>query len=233
MNTFNLNLSTWDEGNTEPNLVFNALLLAMDALIQFTPEAITASPPGSPADGQAWIVDASATGAWVGKDQQVAVAVPGGWLFYPPTEGWEGYVKNLDANYQFDGSIWGVSGEGGAVTHPVAIQLAASDETTAITTGTAKITFRLPYAFTLTEVRASLTVSSSSGAPTVDINMGGTSILSTKLTIDPFETTSTTAATPAVISTTAMTDDAEITIDVDVAGTGAAGLKVTLVGTKT
>lgn len=110
MNTFNLNLSTWDEGNTEPNLAFNALLLAMDALIQFTPEAITASPPGSPTDGQAWIVAASATGAWAGKDQQVAVAITGGWLFYGPSEGWEGYVKNLDANYQFDGSVWNPAG---------------------------------------------------------------------------------------------------------------------------
>ena len=108
-----------------------------------------------------------------------------------------------------------------------------SDETTAITTGTAKVTFRMPYAFTLSAVRASLTTASSSGIPTVDINEGGTTILSTKLTIDANEKTSTTAATAAVISDTSLADDAEITIDIDVAGTGAAGLKVTLIGSKT
>jgi hypothetical protein len=109
--------------------------------------------------------------------------------------------------------------------------IAVSDETTAITTGTAKVTFRMPYAFTLMGLpRASLTTVSSSGAVTVDINESGSSILSTKLTIDANEKTSTTAATPAVVSDTALADDAEITIDIDAAGTGAAGLKVYLIG---
>lgn len=111
--------------------------------------------------------------------------------------------------------------------------IAVGDETTAITTGTAKVTFRMPFALTVTAVRASLTTVSSSGIPTVDINDGGTTILSTKLTIDANEKTSTTAATAAVISDTALADDAEITIDIDVAGTGAAGLKVWIYGTRT
>lgn len=115
---------------------------------------------------------------------------------------------------------------------PVTIGVAVGDETTAITTGTAKVTFRMPHAMTLTAVRASLTTVSSSGTPTVDINENGTSILSTKLTIDASEKTSTTAAAAAVISDTALADDAEITIDIDVAGTGAAGLKVWLIGTR-
>jgi hypothetical protein len=115
---------------------------------------------------------------------------------------------------------------------PVTIGIAVGDETTAITTGTAKVTFRMPHAMTLTAVRASLTTVSSSGTPTIDINENGTTILSTKLTIDASEKTSTTAATAAVISDTALADDAEITIDIDVAGTGAAGLKVWLIGTR-
>jgi len=116
---------------------------------------------------------------------------------------------------------------------PVALGFALSDETTAITTGTAKLTVRAPYAFTLTSVTASLTTSSSSGIPTVDINLTGTgTVLSTKLTIDASETTSTTAAAAAVISVSAITADGELTFDIDVAGTGAAGLKVWLHGTR-
>lgn len=113
-----------------------------------------------------------------------------------------------------------------------ALILAIGDETTAITAGTAKVTFRMPFAMTLSAVRASLTTASSSGTPTFDINDGGTTILSTKLTIDANERTSTTAATAAVISDTALADDAEITIDVDTAGTGAAGAKIALIGTR-
>jgi hypothetical protein len=86
---------------------------------------------------------------------------------------------------------------------------------------------------TLTAVRASLTTAQASGAIfTVDINESGSTILSTKLTIDNTETTSTTAATPAVISDTALADNAVITIDIDQIGDGAAaGLKVYLIGT--
>jgi len=112
------------------------------------------------------------------------------------------------------------------------IAIAVSDETTAITTGTDKVKFRMPYAFTVTAVRASLSTASSSGLPTFDINESGTTILSTKLSIDANEKTSTTAATAAVISDTALADDAEITIDIDVAGTGAKGAKIYLIGYK-
>lgn len=117
------------------------------------------------------------------------------------------------------------------VTYPQeVIVIAISDETTAITTGTAVVTFRMPFAMTLTAVRASLSTASTSGTPTFDINEGGTTILSTKITIDANEKTSTTAATAPVISDTALADDAEMTIDVDVAGTGAKGAKIYLIG---
>jgi hypothetical protein len=117
-----------------------------------------------------------------------------------------------------------------ATTERVELVVALSDETTTITTGTAKVTLRSPFAFTLTSVRASLATASTSGLPTVDINEGGVTILSTKLTIDANEKTSTTAAAAAVISDSAIADDAELTFDIDVAGTGAKGLKVHLYG---
>jgi len=117
---------------------------------------------------------------------------------------------------------------------PIEIQLAASDETTALTAGTNKVTFRLPVAFTLTAVRASLTTAQASGSIfTVDINQSGSSVLGTKLTIDNTEKTSVTAATPATITTSSLTDDAEITVDIDQIGNGTAtGLKITLIGTR-
>lgn len=114
------------------------------------------------------------------------------------------------------------------------LAVAASDETTAITTGTAKVTFRNPFptAFIVSAVKASLTTAQTSGSIfTVDINDAGTSILSTKLTIDNTEKTSTTAATAAVISDRSIAADAEITVDVDQVGDGTAkGLKVYLLG---
>ena len=110
------------------------------------------------------------------------------------------------------------------------LTVACSDETTALTTGTAKATFRMPSAATITAVRASVTTAPAGSALTVDINESGSTILSTKLTIDAGEKTSTTAATAAVISDASIADDAEMTIDIDAIGssTAGAGLKVTI-----
>jgi hypothetical protein len=114
------------------------------------------------------------------------------------------------------------------------IIIAVSDETSDLETGTAKVTFRMPYALTLSEVRAIVTTAATGSAIQVDINESGTTILSTKLTIDATEKTSETAATPPVISDSALADDAEITIDIDAVGstTAGAGLKVYLIGAR-
>jgi len=121
--------------------------------------------------------------------------------------------------------------------HAVALEIAASDETTALTTGTDKVTFRMPYAMTLNAgtagVRGGLTTAGTGVALlTVDINQGGASILSTKLTFDATETETVNALTPVVIGTVALTDNAEITVDIDTADSGgvAAGLKIMLIG---
>ena len=117
---------------------------------------------------------------------------------------------------------------------PAELVIACSDETTNLTTGTNKVTFRMPYAMTLSSVRASVNTAPTGSTLVVDINEGGSTILSTKLSIDASEFTSTTAATAAVISDTALADDALITIDIDQIGSTIAGkgLKVVLKGTR-
>ena len=62
---------------------------------------------------------------------------------------------------------------------PVEIGIACSDETTDLTTGI-RATFRMPYAMTVTDVKASLTAGSSgTGSFTVDIHDSGTTIMTT------------------------------------------------------
>lgn len=109
---------------------------------------------------------------------------------------------------------------------------ALSDEVSDLTTGT-KLTIRAPHAMTVTDVRAHVTTAPTGSGITVDINESGTSILSTKLTIDATEKTSESAATAAVISDSAIADDAELTFDIDAVGstTTGKGLKVAIIGT--
>ena len=116
---------------------------------------------------------------------------------------------------------------------PVEIGIVVGDETTDLATGTAKVTFRVPYAMTVTGVRASVNTAPTGSTLIVDIKDGGTTIFSTKLSIDASEKTSQTA-TPAVISDTALADDAEITINIDQVGSTVPGkgLKLWLIGTR-
>jgi hypothetical protein len=145
-------------------------------------------------------------------------------------------AADFGAGASADGQVLMSDGSAGAAWEalPCEIGVACSDETTALTTGTAKVTFRMPYAMTLTEVRASVTTAPVGSTLVVDINESGTTVLSTKLSIDASEKTSETAATAAVISDSALADDAEITIDIDQIGssTAGAGLKVWLIGTR-
>jgi hypothetical protein len=141
-------------------------------------------------------------------------------------------IKNIKRVFSQNGG-----GSGAAVNlvgSPCEIQLAASDESTALTTGTAKVSFRMPFAMTVSAVRASLVTAQASGTIfTVDINEAGATILSTKLTIDNTELTSTTATTDPVISDANLADDALITIDIDQIGDGTAkGLKILLKGVR-
>lgn len=123
----------------------------------------------------------------------------------------------------------------GGVGQPEVLGIAAGDETTPLTVGTNKVTFRLPYKMTITGVRATLTTAQTVGDQlTIDINANGASILSTRITIDNTEKTSVTATTPPVIASPNQADDVEITVDVDQVGSSAdaAGLKIWIIGTR-
>ena len=119
---------------------------------------------------------------------------------------------------------------------PVCFSIAFGDETTAHTTGTAKVTWNMPFGMVLTDVKVSLVTAGTGGTLfTVDLNEAGSSVLSTKITVDATEKTSATAATPPVISDSAIAVDALMTVDIDTMDSGAvaAGGKIYLIGTRT
>jgi len=203
-----------------------------EVVITAQAEALTiANPSGTPTDGQAMFIRIYDDGTARGITWGVNYAGTG-----LPTTTVVGTSIYVPIVYNSSTSKWDNIDQTGVVNSiPVSIQLAISDETTALTTGTSKLTFRMPHAMTLTEVRASLTgAGSTSGTTTFDINEGGVSVLSTKLTIDFGDTTSVGATTPAVISDSDLADDSVITIDIDAVTGGAdeTGGKITLIGTR-
>lgn len=201
--------------------------------------------PGSPSEGDLHVLDVAIGDEVAGT---LAFYTASTWTYWVPFVGMfkrigatDYYTYDPDSSaewqvYNPGGAVSSVNGATGAVTVLVPIGIAVGDETTALTTGAGKVTFRMPYAMTLTAVRASVVTAPTGAALQVDINVTGTgSILSTPITIDAGEKSSVDATTPPVISDTTLADDAEVTIDIDQIGStiAGAGLKVWLIGYKT
>jgi hypothetical protein len=66
------------------------------------------APPGSPADGDTYIVKAAATGAWAGHETQVAVydGTGAAWVFYTPRTGWVAYIEDEAKLSAFAAGAW-------------------------------------------------------------------------------------------------------------------------------
>lgn len=114
---------------------------------------------------------------------------------------------------------------------PATLGFGCSDLSTAITTGTGKGYILVPYNCTLTEIIVSGNAAPTGSVATFDINKNGTTMMTaTKVTIDAGETDSTTAAAPAVLTTTALAKGDRVTCDFDGVGStfGGSGIVVYL-----
>jgi hypothetical protein len=93
---------------------FRKLLRAVDALLCCSViNRSTSAPPGSPANGDAYIVNPTGSGAWAGHDNAIALwttdnpATPGGlWEFYAATPGMTTYSVADVALYLYNGTTW-------------------------------------------------------------------------------------------------------------------------------
>ena len=91
----------------QKHVTHNEAIRALDALVQLMVlDKDLASPPGSPADGNRYIVAASPTGAWAGQAGKVAAWQDGAWAFLAPREGWLAWVADEDKVYAYGGSAW-------------------------------------------------------------------------------------------------------------------------------
>lgn len=97
----------WDLGQDEWNTGMDANIRALSALSQLTVLSAVTTLPGSPADGDIYIVT---TG---GNAQDVAVRDQGAWVYFTPVEGWRAWVRDTNKLVIFDGSVWAEFEAGG------------------------------------------------------------------------------------------------------------------------
>lgn len=113
----NLGLTSgWSPAETGWGNPFNADMLRLDSLVMGAViNATTTAPPGSPAEGDRYIVTFPASGVWAGRATQIASWNNGAWVYYAPKVGWEVHDISTDRILRFDGTSWGPRK---AVVHP-------------------------------------------------------------------------------------------------------------------
>ena len=107
--TSNLGLLFIEAGQAQKHVTHNEALRLLDTLVQLAVlDRDLNAPPGSPAEGQRWLVKASPspTGAWAGRGNQIAAWQDGGWQFSAPKTGWVAYVVDEGALLYWDGDSW-------------------------------------------------------------------------------------------------------------------------------
>ncbi len=106
-NSANLAMPFIEAAQAQKHVTHNAALQLLDAVVMLSVlDRDLATPPGSPADGDRYLVAASATAAWSGKDGKIAAWQDGAWAFHTPREGWFAWIADEDIVQVFNGASW-------------------------------------------------------------------------------------------------------------------------------
>lgn len=110
-----LGLPLMSAEQAQKHVTHNEALQMLDAVVQLAvlDRDMTAA-PAAPPDGGRYIIASGATGAWAGRDLDIAAWQDGAWDFLPPREGWLCWVRDEDICLVFDGAAWVPFGGGGA-----------------------------------------------------------------------------------------------------------------------
>lgn len=102
-----------EHGEINGDVTINEMLRFLDFHMQaFVEHLAPVTVPGSPTNGQAWIIDTPAN--WPAADAlgnaptlyDIAHRYKGAWYYYTPADGWVIFDKNTDAQYHYNASAW-------------------------------------------------------------------------------------------------------------------------------
>ncbi|MGD2132732.1 MAG: DUF2793 domain-containing protein, partial [Maricaulaceae bacterium] len=110
--TTNIGLPFVMPAQAQKHVTVNESLTRLDALVQLAVESRSVSAePGSPGDGQIWILPAGKTGtAWgLYANWSLGYYRDGAWEQLSPKAGWRAYVKDEGRIVVYDGAAWGAA----------------------------------------------------------------------------------------------------------------------------
>lgn len=105
--TPNLALPEIAAAQAQKHVTHNEALRVLDSLVQLAVlDRDLSAPPGSPAEGQRWIVKPAGSGSWAGHANHIAAWQDGAWTFHVPGTGWLAYVADEGALLAWTGTAW-------------------------------------------------------------------------------------------------------------------------------
>lgn len=102
MTTPLLGITELEAAQAQPEIIINLAIRILEAMspLQVLDRDVSA-PPGSPTDGDRYLVPDSASGAWAAHINSVALSVNGEWNYLVPRPGWRCYVEDEDVYLKF------------------------------------------------------------------------------------------------------------------------------------
>lgn len=113
-----LSIREFQAAQAQPELVINPAIRTLEIFCQLRVlDKDLSIPPSAPADGDAYLVAAGATGAWAGNDTSIASWQQTAWAFFAAKDGYRAWVADEAAFYLFSDagspSGWSLDAGGG------------------------------------------------------------------------------------------------------------------------
>lgn len=118
---------------------FMGLLRGLDGLVMPSVKGyLTNTPPGSPADGDCYIIGAAPTGTWAGQGGKVTryFTVAAAWEYYTPKNGWTLEASSARESYRYTAGAWEIYYQEGTWTPTLAGLTTAGSHTYSVRSGT-------------------------------------------------------------------------------------------------
>lgn len=107
MSTEILSLNEIVESQASKYITHNTALRQLEAQLVRVLSKTTTAQPGSPANGNTYIIPASATGTdWAGQDGKIGHFYSNAWVFYAPIEGQRLWVNNENREVVYEEGAW-------------------------------------------------------------------------------------------------------------------------------
>lgn len=106
MATKNLAFKTIIQNEANTHLTYSEFVTLMDIILANVINITTTAPPGSPTEGDAYIIAATATGDWTGKENQIAIWHNLAWRYIVPAVGLSIWDTTTKLKYTWYDSAW-------------------------------------------------------------------------------------------------------------------------------